>query len=228
MATLRPVLGDQLSRDLASLADLDPAHDVVLLMEVAEETTYVPHHKQKIALVLAAMRHFADELREAGIQVDYVRLDDPDNSGSFDGEVARALGRHGLQRIVVTEPGEWRVQRAIEGWPARFGCPVEIRADGRFFASRARFARWAEGRRTWRLEHFYREMRREHRLLMDGDQPAGGSWNYDAANRKRLPAGTICRDAGGSCRMPSRARSSRWSRHAFPTISGPSTTSAGQ
>ncbi len=188
-SALRVVLGDQLSPDLAALADLDRDRDVVLMMEVDEEATYVPHHKQKLVLFLSAMRHFAAELAARGVRVDYVRLDDPANSGSFDGEIERALARHDVDRIVVTEPGEWRVQKAMQGWAARFNRPVDIRADGRFYCSRARFEKWARGRRRWRLEHFYREMRREHAVLMDGDQPAGGAWNFDPENRKRLPAG---------------------------------------
>jgi deoxyribodipyrimidine photolyase-related protein len=82
MTTLRFVLGDHLTRSMSSLADMADG-DVVLMVEVAEETTYVRHHKQKIALIFSAMRHFADELGEEGIAVDYVRLDDPENSGSF-------------------------------------------------------------------------------------------------------------------------------------------------
>ena len=187
MTALRLVLGDQLSLDLSALADLDATGDAVLMMEVVEECRYVAHHKQKIVLVLAAMRHFAADLRRRGARVDYVRLDDPGNTGSFTGEVQRAVARHQPERIVMTEPGEWRVQAMVESWRDWFGRPVEIRDDGRFFASRGRFAGWARGRRTWRMEHFYREMRREHALLMDGNQPAGGRWNYDAANRRRLP-----------------------------------------
>ncbi|MDB5651716.1 MAG: cryptochrome/photolyase family protein [Hyphomicrobiales bacterium] len=182
MRTLRLVLGDQLSRELASLDDLE-AGDVVLMVEVAEETTYVPHHKQKIALILSAMRHFAEDLAADGVNVDYIRLDAPENSGSFTGELARAIARHRPERIVVTEPGEWRVREMMRGWSARFGLPVEIREDDRFFCSRGRFARWAEGRKSYRMEFFYREMRRETDLLMDGDEPEGGNWNFDKDNR---------------------------------------------
>jgi deoxyribodipyrimidine photolyase-related protein len=191
MSVLRIILGDQLSLDLAALADLDPGHDAVLMMEVAEENTYVRHHKQKIVLVLSAMRHFADELRQRGVSVDYVKLDAPDNTGRFTSEVQRAVARHRPSSIVVTEPSEWRVQTMVEGWASLTGTPVEVRADDRFFASRARFAAWARGRHTWRMEHFYREMRREHGFLMEGKRPAGGEWNYDSANRKRLPSRTI-------------------------------------
>jgi deoxyribodipyrimidine photolyase-related protein len=69
MKTLRVVLGDQLTRDSAAFADLDPAQDVILMVEVDEETRYVPHHKQKIALVLSAMRHFARALEDEGLIV---------------------------------------------------------------------------------------------------------------------------------------------------------------
>ena len=186
MTILRLVLGDQLSGDLPGL---DPARDVVLLLEVAEESAHVPHHKQKIVLFLSAVRHFAAALRARGITVDHVRLDDPANTGGFTTEVARAAARHQATRLVVTEPGEWRVQRMVDEWTATLGIPVDVLADDRFFASRARFRVWARGRRTWRMEHFYREMRREHGILMEGDQPAGGAWNFDTENRKRLPAG---------------------------------------
>ncbi|WP_421726731.1 cryptochrome/photolyase family protein [Bauldia sp.] len=188
MKTLRLILGDQLSRDISSLADIDPATDVVLMVEVAEETTYVPHHKQKLVLVLSAMRHLAAALAEQGITVDYVRLDDGGNTGSFSGELARAIDRHRPERIVVCEPGEWRVLAMMRRWEDDLGVPVDIRDDTRFFADRARFRRWAAGRRTFRMEHFYRAMRRETGLLMDGGEPIGGRWNYDAENRKRLPA----------------------------------------
>ena len=189
--TLRLVLGDQLSHGLASLRDIDKSRDVVLMVEVDDETRYVPHHRQKIVFVLSAMRHFAEELRAAGVRVDYVRLDDAGNSGSFPGEVARAVVRHAPGRLVLTEPGEWRVLEQMRGWQQTLGLPVEIRDDDRFFASRHRFGRWAEGRKSFRMEFFYREMRREHAILMDGDEPAGGQWNFDHDNRKALPKGII-------------------------------------
>ena len=83
------VLGDQLSFDLASLQTLDSERDTVLLVEVMEEASHVPHHPQKIALIFSAMRHFAQSLRDQGIRVEYVTLDDPHNSGSVPGELRR-------------------------------------------------------------------------------------------------------------------------------------------
>lgn len=188
--SLRFVLGDQLSPDLSSLSDFDPRGDLVLMVEVVDECTYVRHHPKKIAFVLAAMRHFAAGLRARGIEVDYVKLDDPGNSGSFRGELGRAVDRHRPERVVVTEPGEYRVLADMEGWQQALGVPVEIRADTRFLCPRGEFARWAGGRKVLRMEHFYREMRRRSGLLMGPDgKPVGGQWNYDRENRKSLPKG---------------------------------------
>ncbi|WP_281683872.1 cryptochrome/photolyase family protein [Thalassobaculum salexigens] len=189
MTVLRFVLGDQLDRALSSLTDLDPDADVVLMVEVADEATYVPHHPKKIALILSAMRHFAAGLEADGVAVDYVRLDDRDNTGSFTGELARAVKRHGPDRVVVTEPGEWRVEQDMKAWETALGVAVEIRADDRFLCSRDTFSAWAEGRKTFRMEHFYREMRKRTGILMDGRAPAGGEWNFDKENRKPLPKG---------------------------------------
>lgn len=189
MTTLRILLGDQLTPSISALAGAERASDVMLMMEVAEETGYVPHHKAKLVFVLSAMRHFAAELRAAGFRVEYARLDDPANRGSFTEEVARAVARVRPTRIVATEPGEWRVLEAMRGWERAFGLPVEIREDDRFFASRADFARFVEGRASLRMETFYRAMRRRTGLLMAEGAPEGGAWNYDAENRRALPRG---------------------------------------
>nr|WP_167954272.1 cryptochrome/photolyase family protein [Sphingomonas jejuensis] len=177
-------MGDQLSPTISSLKDADPATSVIVMMEVAEEATYVRHHKRKIAFLFSAMRHHAGALRAAGWNVVYQKLDDPDAADSFTAAVARAVSAHGATRIVVTEAGEWRVAAMLESWETLFGIPVEIRADERFLCSHAAFDAWADGRSELTMEWFYRDMRRKTGLLMDGGKPAGGQWNLDRQNRK--------------------------------------------
>ncbi len=178
------ILGDQLSPGMSSLKVADKDRDVVLMVEVADEATYVHHHKKKIALIFSAMRHFAEELAESGWTVDYVTLDAAGNTGSFTGEVARAVTRHKLPNVIVTEPGEWRVLEAMKSWQGVFGVPVTIIPDTRFIASRDQFAAWARDKKQLRMEYFYREMRRQTGLLMNGNNPEGGAWNFDHDNRK--------------------------------------------
>ncbi|MEQ8665158.1 MAG: cryptochrome/photolyase family protein [Rhodospirillales bacterium] len=183
--TLVPVLGDQLTIGLASLRAADPASAIVLFAEVSEEASYVPHHKKKIAFAFSSMRHFADTLRRDGWTVDYVRFEDPANTGTLAGEIRRSITQNDIDRIVITEPGEWRLRTALEEMADAMTIPVEILEDDRFIASHADFDDWADGRKQLRLEHFYREMRVKTGLLMTADgQPEGGRWNFDADNRQ--------------------------------------------
>jgi deoxyribodipyrimidine photolyase-related protein len=177
--TLILVLGDQLTLSLSSLNDCAQQDAVVLIAEVMEEATYVRHHKKKIAFLFSAMRHFAIELRLAGWTVDYVTLDDPENSGSLSGEVERAKTRHHCSKVQLTEPGEWRLMEEIRGWANTTMLP-----DDRFIAGHEEFEQWADGRKSLRMEYFYRDMRRKTGLLMNGEKPEGGQWNFDHDNRK--------------------------------------------
>jgi len=185
--TLRIVLGDQCSAGLSALRDLDPAQDVVLLSEVMGECTYVKHHPKKIVLVLSAMRHFARALEARRVRVDYIRLDDPANTGSLRGEMLRAVARHQPTAIVATEAGEWRLAEDMRHWHEVSGIDTDIRDDDRFLCRIQEFRAWARDRGAFRMEFFYRDMRRRYGVLMDGDMPAGGKWNYDPENRKPLP-----------------------------------------
>ncbi len=177
------VLGDQLTDGVAALKVADKSSDVVVMAEVAEEGSYVPHHPKKIVLILAAMRKFATRLREDGWTVAYSELDDTENSQSIPGELLRRAEQHGASEVIATRPGEYRLIAALEGCPLK----VTLLEDDRFIASHKEFEDWAEGRKALRMEYFYREMRRKTGLLMEGDKPAGDKWNYDHDNRKPAP-----------------------------------------
>ncbi|MFA6044488.1 MAG: cryptochrome/photolyase family protein [Phycisphaerales bacterium] len=177
------VLGDQLTQDLASLKAIG-ANDPVLMLEVAREATHVPSHAQRTVLFLSAMRHFAAELKAAGRVVDYVSLDDPENTHTFEGEIERAIRRHRSTRLVFTRPGEHRVLAEITRAAAHAGCNAEMLEDNHFLTTPAQFAAWAKGRKSLTMEYFYREQRRRLGYLMEGDGPLGGEWNYDKDNRQ--------------------------------------------
>ena len=188
MSALRLVLGDQLSENLSSLRDANKS-DVILMAEVRQEATYVKHHRKKIAFIFSAMRHFARGLADRGYRVVYVKYGDSNNSGSLKGEVQRHLDKKNLDRVVITEPGEYRLLSDMRGWESDLGTKVEILPDDRFIATHEEFAEWAGGRKELTMEYWYRKMRKKTGLLMDGDQPAGGQWNFDRENRKQLKRG---------------------------------------
>jgi len=191
------VLGDQLARDSSALEDFDPAQDAVWMAEVSDESTHVASAKQRTVLFLSAMRHFAQELRTDGIRVLYRAMSNdvaatPDSTLS--GELTAVLHAHSVQRVRMVEPGEYRLLIALRSAVEDCNIPLDLLEDGHFLCSRAEFAAHAKGRKQLRMEYFYREMRRKHGVLMEGDgpnsnsAPVGGEWNYDAQNRRAFPA----------------------------------------
>ena len=194
------ILGDQLSLSLPTLAHLDKQRDRVVMAELADEATYVKHHKQKIALIFSAMRHFATDLQQQGWQVDYYPYGEHSHR-----DFESLLADHYLeaQGIVVTHCGEYRLQQRIDQqWSASCGVEVTCLDDTRFLCAPGFFPRWAAGKKQLRMEFFYREMRRHTSLLMEGSEPVGGKWNYDSSNRQPYkgktplpPVLTFTRDA---------------------------------
>lgn len=115
MKALRLVFWDQLSLSLSSLKDVGP-HDIVLMCELRNEVTRVKHHPKKIALWFSAMRHFAEELTNKGLNVRYIDFNDSLNTHNLTGEVKRAVDSSLIKKIIVTEPGEYHFQETIKSW----------------------------------------------------------------------------------------------------------------
>lgn len=182
MTTLCLVLGDQLSHTLSSIKAINKVQDQIIMAELQDETQYVKHHKKKIALIFAAMRHFKQELTDKGYYVTYYTLDKKFNS--FSDVVKHHIEQHKIDRIIITCPGEYRLLEQIETWHEKFNLEVDILSDNRFMSTTKEFNTWANGRKQLRMEFFYRHMRQKHAILMKNDKPIGGKWNYDAENRK--------------------------------------------
>lgn len=193
------VLGDQLNADSTAFEDFDRDSDIVWMAEVTQESTHVWTHKARIVMFLAAMRHFRHSLAAAGIRVHYRQLHDRGNQGSLTSELAVAVKKLKPQGIVLVEPGEWWVRHEIEKSAAGLGIELDIRPVRYFCCSVEEFAAYAKGRRQLRLEYFYREMRRKHKVLMEGAEPGGGRWNFDKEN-----GGSFAKN----CAFHSRSRSS--------------------
>ncbi len=192
MAELRAlivVLGDQLDLDAAAFDGFDAAVDAVWMAEVAEESTYVWSSKPRTVMFLAAMRHFALALQAAGRPLHYTRLDAPGNAGSLGAQLQADIARLRPSRLVMTAPGDWRVLQVIKAVAEANALPLDIREDRHCFVSVREFAAHAQGRKSLRMEYFYREQRKRHGVLMQDDEPVGGQWNFDADNREAFGAG---------------------------------------
>ncbi len=165
------ILGDQLSHRNLALQGADR----VLLVESEARLRSAPWHRQKLHLVLSAMRHFAGELEERGVEVDYVR------AKSLGAGLRRHIRRARPERVRLLEPS------SAGGHALGRLDRVELVRGSLFLTHPDDFRAWADGRKRLVMEDFYREQRRRFDLLMDGDEPAGGRWNFDQENRKPPP-----------------------------------------
>jgi deoxyribodipyrimidine photolyase-related protein len=187
MSSQRPrlilILGDQLNPDASALSDFDPTVDTVWMAEVLEESTHVISFKQRTTVFLSAMRHFAQYLQDQQWPLIYSKLDDDQNTGTLAGELSKAIVKVHPQKLVMTAPGDWRVLKSLQAVAQQHQIPLELRDDTHFFCTVREGRAYAKERKQWRLEYFYRELRRRTGILMHEGQPLGGQWNFDASNR---------------------------------------------
>ena len=204
------ILGDQLDESSSAFDGFDPAQDRVLMIEAFDESTHVWSHKIRTALFLSSMRHFAESLAARGWQVDYRALDRHGDKTLADGLLA-TIAEHQPQAVIGVEPGDLRVRQQIESAikseaaSARHMRATALkdtkkatktdnltgfltwREDKHFLCSLPQFRKWAGTSSSLRMEFFYRTMRKQYKVLVEGkanDEPVGGQWNFDADNRK--------------------------------------------
>jgi deoxyribodipyrimidine photolyase-related protein len=173
------------SRAVAQLPTAPDPSLIACFIESVDKGASLPWHRQKLVLVLSAMRHFADALLAAGYRVDYR------TAASYEHGIAEAVQAHGATRVIATEGREWEMVQSLDRAAKLLeaqGVALELQADRGFMATREDFTRWSTGKKELRMEFFYREMRRKHRILIEDDgTPTGGEWNFDAENRKPWP-----------------------------------------
>lgn len=193
--SIRFLFKDHLNVDISSLQKLNPKDDLIFICEVMEDFCYIKHHKKKIAFWLSCMRNFAQELKQKNYQVLYKKLDDIDNSQFFLSELQKAIDFYQPEKIILTYPSEYYLLKSVEGWQKKISIPIEILEDNRFLCNTKRFEKWAKTRRSLTMEFFYREMRKDFNILMNGREPLGGAWNFDQANRKTYHKNIVIQEA---------------------------------
>jgi len=190
MTTLRLILADQLNPLHPWFKTVDDS-TVHVFMEVRQETDHILHHAQKVLAMFAGMRDLARQLREAGHRVRYVGIDDPSNRHAFTDNLDALVTHYGATHIEYQAPDEWRVDDQLARWAEAqrtAGLHVAMVDTDHFLTTRHEAAEIFAKRKQWLMEHFYRQMRLKHRVLLDAEgQPEGGQWNYDHDNRKPWP-----------------------------------------
>ena len=172
------ILGDRLTQKQLSLQNNrdNQQRSPVIMIESSNYVRQRPYHRQKLVLVWSAMRHFAEELKQDNWRVTYEIAPD------FVTPLSNWIEQHKITELQITTPGDRPFLKHIQSLD--LNCEVKFLADNHFLWSSSEFITWAKSRNRLLMEDFYREGRKRFKILMDGNQPIGGKWNYDQQNRK--------------------------------------------
>ena len=183
---LRLLLADQLN---AKHSWFKHQSDEILycLMEVHSETDYAPHHIQKVAALFLAMRNMAQALENAGHRVLYLKLNDAKNQKTFTKNLQWIISDYDIKKIEYQLPDEYRLDIEFQLFEKTLGVPVEAFDTEHFLCTRNELKNFFEGKKTYLMESFYRDMRKRFDVLMQGKEPIGGKWNFDSDNRNAYP-----------------------------------------
>jgi deoxyribodipyrimidine photolyase-related protein len=183
---LRLILGDQLNLQHSWYAERDPSI-LYVLMEIRTETDYVWHHIQKACAFFAAMEAFAANLQQLGHAVHYLKLDDPANRQSIEANCNLFIQQHQIKKFEYQLPDEYRLDEMLRAYSKQLGIESQVYDTEHFFGSRDELGLFFSNKKGLLMETFYREMRKKHGILLNGKEPAGGKWNFDEENRRKLP-----------------------------------------
>jgi deoxyribodipyrimidine photolyase-related protein len=169
------ILGDQLDAQHPGLRLGAAGHLRILMIESDALLNARRYHRQRLHLVLCAMRRYANELRERGFTVDYRR------AASFRAGLAAHRREHEPRNVLAAEPTTHGMRALLER------SSVRMLRHERFLCHYDEFRSWAADRTQLRMDAFYRERRKISGYLMDGDQPAGAAYSFDQENREPPP-----------------------------------------
>lgn len=183
MTRLRLILGDQLNPLHSWFSEVNP-EVVYLMLELRQETGYVLHHAQKILGIFAAMRDFARQLKAAGHRVRYVSIDAAPNRPTLTANLEALINHYQATSLEWQQPDEWRLDQQLLEWASRAPIPANAVDSEHFYCQRAEVEEFFAGKKNWRMEFFYRHMRKRFQVLLSASgQPVGEQWNFDADNR---------------------------------------------
>ncbi|WBL42567.1 cryptochrome/photolyase family protein [Algoriphagus halophytocola] len=183
--TLRLILGDQLNAQHSWFDEKDSSV-TYLMLELMQETDYVAHHIQKVVAFFLSMRNFAQHLKTQGHTVNYVKLDQEDNSQDLEKMIQGKVKEHHFEQFEYQLPDEYRLDTQLKSICKNLSIPCRSVDSEHFLTEREYVKDFFHGKKTYLMESFYRQMRKDFTILMDGKEPLHGKWNFDHENRAAL------------------------------------------
>ena len=191
MSTLRLILGDQLNYNHSWFREKNQSKIVYLMIEMRQETDYTLHHIQKIVGFFSAMRSFADYLNQKDFEVIYLKINDKENQQDLEKNILKIIKEKGVNEFQYQLADEYRLDVILKKLCNKISIPSKIFETEHFLSSRLELKEFFNGKKQLLMEGFYRYMRKKHSILLDGEKPIGGKWNFDQENRKPFRGNAI-------------------------------------
>ena len=170
---------DQLTDAVGPLAETSPDELGIVMVETSWKGDRRPYHRQKLALILANQRHFALEQARRGVAVQYLTDDRP--YLPILAEAADDLGR-----LTVMEPAERELRMDLSPLAGTDALNV-VPHQGWMTTADDFVTSQGDNVPPWRMDAFYRHLRRKTGILMEDGSPAGGQFSHDGDNREFWP-----------------------------------------
>jgi deoxyribodipyrimidine photolyase-related protein len=178
------ILGDQLLDHHPGLEFQDVRH--IVMVEASALLRARPYHRAKLALVMSAMRHYAERLKKLGRDIEYLQAEDLESG------LMEHVSRFSVKRLLVMKPDSHSLKRRMGRWQQLLGVELHVLENVKMLHTRSVYKDQIYGKSVRTHEDFYRRMRRATGILMNSDgAPVGGSWNFDFSNRRPLPQSGI-------------------------------------
>lgn len=184
---LRLILGDQLNHKHSWFLEKDSSSTLYLMMEIRTETDYAKHHILKIVTFFKAMRCFYEELKQKNFKILYLKINDKSNLQDFSKNIDWIIKEHEIEKLEIQEPDEYRLDQYFKNYFSKLKIPYEVFSSEHFLVSRDYLEKIFGKKDKYLMESFYRRLRKELKILMNGSEPLMGKWNFDKENRKPIP-----------------------------------------
>jgi len=166
---------DQLSLTHGALATAKPTDDEIVFIESHDMLTSRKWHSQRIFFILSAVEHTKSDLNERGFKVHSIR------AATMSEGVKSLRLTYPSVPIVSTTPSSRTLTDVLTS------LDIELFPNDNFLTTADQFTQWASGYKSLTMEYFYRWQRKRLDILMDGNDPVGGQWNFDEDNRLPPP-----------------------------------------
>ncbi|MDB3881670.1 cryptochrome/photolyase family protein [Gammaproteobacteria bacterium] len=178
------ILPDNLSTNnkvLLSIKSSDP----LLIYEPCDTFYQINHHKHKLVLLISALRHWKKELEIEFKNIIHIKIT-KDRNIDLMHELEALYKKNSFNVLHVTQPSDHGILTQLMFFGSKHNVELKIHPDTKFIDSIEGFSEWSKDKKSLVQEYYYRWLRKKYSLLMDGDKPLGGKWNYDKDNQKSI------------------------------------------